>query len=117
MKYTVFIENLEVKAHIGITKEEQAVLQPLLISTYLELSSNAVSYTDSVHDTVDYCWVKTCIEDCIKKTKPNTLEYVGFIIGSTLLEENKLIHSLQLKITKPNAVPSCSCGIQLQLNR
>lgn len=54
MTDTIIIENLEVFYHVGISEQERATAQRLLLTLHLEQDFSAAATSDSLADTIDY---------------------------------------------------------------
>ena len=105
MKYTILIENLEVKAIIGILEEERVDPQRIIINlkiTYLKKDS-----------FLDYAKVCKIIEDLLIKRKFFLLEDAIEEIIKELKNYYPNILSIHLQIKKPQILKNALVGVEI----
>lgn len=87
-KGVISIVDQEVWAHIGITAEEQAEAQRLLISTTLTPEKSLFGLQDNIYNTLDYFKVYETIHAVVKSHNRNLLETLGEEIINALSQTN-----------------------------
>lgn len=71
---SIIVRDLRVKAHVGVTEDERAEPQLLLISMELYTDLRQAGMSDDLNDTVDYGRVTADIEDLVTSSKTALLE-------------------------------------------
>lgn len=74
---SIIVRDLRVKAHVGVTEEERAEPQLLLISMELYTDLRRAGMSDDLNDTVDYGRVTAEIEDLVTSSETALLESLG----------------------------------------
>ena len=108
MKYTILIENLEVKAIIGILEEERVNPQKIIISskiTYLKKDS-----------FLDYAKICKIIEELLIKQKFFLLEDAIEEIIKELKDYYPEILNIYLQIKKPQILKNALVGVEILRN-
>ncbi len=98
----IAIVDQEVWAHIGITAQEQADAQRLLITTTLTLDNSQQSLfdlADDIENTLDYFKVYQAIHAVVKSRNRNLLETLAEDIINTLSQTNPNVH-IDIEIKK-----------------
>jgi 7,8-dihydroneopterin aldolase/epimerase/oxygenase len=96
----LIITNAKFLAHIGVTQEEKADPQELLISTEVFLDMRPSAASDEIKDTIDYIAVHELIQKTLDKTRYNLLEKLGEALAQNMLAQFPA-HKVKVKITKP----------------
>ena len=84
---TIYINELEVPTHIGITEEERALEQTLRVSVELFGSTKKAGESDAIEDTIDYDHVSQAIKQLGRDTERNTIEKLAEDIADMILAE------------------------------
>lgn len=71
---SIIVRDLRVKAHVGVTDEERAQAQLLVISLVLYTDLRKAGKSDDLVDTVDYGRVTAEIEELVTTTEAALLE-------------------------------------------
>ncbi len=95
----IAIVDQEVWAHIGITQQEQAEAQRLLITTTLTPEQSLFGLADDIENTLDYFKVYQAIHAVVKSHNRNLLETLAEDIINTLSQTNPNVH-IDIEIKK-----------------
>ncbi len=113
----IHISKLIVKASIGITPAERAVLQPLMLDICLTIDASQAIATDNVEHTISYSILQKEVQEYIKKSSYNLLETLAAEI-SKICFANAIVQTAEITILKPHILlGSESAGITLTTNR
>ncbi|MGQ9615950.1 MAG: dihydroneopterin aldolase [Spirochaetota bacterium] len=96
---TLFINDLCVKAHIGVYEKERRNKQPLLISVEVEHEIDYENFKDSIDETIDYSSLRKEIKNIARTSKFNLIESFALKIAR-LLKENYRVRSVSVTIKK-----------------
>lgn len=80
----IVIRDLKVDAHVGVTDEERADLQPVHIDVELSIDASKAGESDDVADTVDYGTVAAAVADLVRGSEARLLEHLGLRIATVL---------------------------------
>lgn len=104
MSDSIFIQQACFPCHIGVTKEERASLQDVLIDVDLAVDLAAAGRSDSIHDTVDYREVWNAMNECAQREEFHLVEALAARVGRVLLERFALVDAVEVRVTKPRAL-------------
>lgn len=82
---TIYIQDLKVSTHIGVTDEERATAQELKVSVWIRTDIQTVAKSDDINDAIDYAEVATKIQE-LGKVERNTLERFVEDIATMILD-------------------------------
>jgi 7,8-dihydroneopterin aldolase/epimerase/oxygenase len=101
---TVFIKNLKVLTIIGIYEKEREVEQPVYVGIegYYEYNKSS--------KMVDYEKMAKAVERCLKRKKFRLVEDACIFLADFLKERFDPITSIEISISKPEAVSNCLVG-------
>ncbi len=99
---TIFIENLKLNAIIGTLPHERIYPQELRFDLTIFCDADQASFSDDLHDAVDYSAVETAVAECVEKSSFQLLEALCRKVGMTILSFDG-IESCRVKISKPGA--------------
>ena|SRR3989338_7740944 len=100
---TIRIEDLKLRAIIGINDWERKKKQDIIINITIQFDSKKASRSDSIKDTIDY---KKITKAVIKKVEPSKfflLEKLAKLITDIVMAE-PLADEVTVKINKPHAL-------------
>jgi dihydroneopterin aldolase len=97
----VRIRDLQVEAHVGVTEEERAVPQTLLVNLDLQVDTVAAGASDDLADTVDYGDIATTVADLIRGMRPSLLEHLAERIAGAM-EDYPKITGIAVEVMKVN---------------
>ncbi|MEA2461505.1 MAG: 7,8-dihydroneopterin aldolase/epimerase/oxygenase [Actinomycetota bacterium] len=73
----IFVRDLEVEAHVGVTEEERSKPQKLVVQLELLVDTSAAGSSDDLNDTVDYGQVSIEAADEIRGSSARLLEHLA----------------------------------------
>lgn len=116
-KYNIHIDNLVVKASIGILEHELLNKQALHIDAKLGVKSN-INESDDIDSVLDYRAIRDTITQLCTQKHTNLIETLVSEIGQKLLAQFPEIYKAYIKVSKPEAFDDCdSVGISIELKR
>ncbi len=77
MSDLIRVAGLEVEAHVGVTDEEQASPQLLLVGVEVRLDLTAAAASDDLDDTVDYGSLVEAVARRVENTRARLLEHLA----------------------------------------
>ena len=113
---TVFIEGLEVLAHVGVTEEERRRRQRISIDVGMLLSLARAGRSDSVEDSIDYAAVSVQVRKLAENRSYRLAEALAQALADGILKQ---FHPRQVcvrvrKFSVPGAV---SVGVEIRRSR
>ena len=112
----IYLRDLLVQGHHGITRKEKAKLQPFRISVEIELDTIAAQISDRLEDSVDYAAVRKTIIDTVRHTSFNLLERLAQTVADRLIVDER-IKKVSISIEKPKVFESGVPGVRLTISR
>jgi dihydroneopterin aldolase len=97
---SISIEGIELRGHCGVSDEERAVGQVLVIDVRLEPSECPGTETDEVCDTIDYAHLVDVVRAVVASGEFHLLERLATVIADSLWDELDLAF-LEVAVTKP----------------
>lgn len=73
----ISIKRLEVQAHVGVTEEERATEQLLILDVDIATDLRRAGATDDLVDTIDYGRVTEEVADLVRSTTAALLEHLA----------------------------------------
>ena len=86
MADVISISKLRAKTHLGVTPEEQAELQEVVVDVTIDTDLRTPGRSDALEDTVDYARATKLVSDIIESSKASLLEYLADQIATALLD-------------------------------
>jgi len=120
MTDAIFIERACFPCHIGVTKEERANAQDVLIDVTLAIDLTAAGRSDSIHDTIDYRQVWDVMQECAAAEEFHLVEALATRVGRVVLDRFPAIEAVELRVTKPRALSAKgvdAVGVRLTVRR
>ena len=110
----VFIKDLLVRAVIGISEQERAQPQDILINITIFTDICDASKSDSIDDCVNYRSMAKKVIAHTENAQRYTVEALAQDIADLLLEESRVL-KVQVRVEKPGAVRfSRSVGVEIE---
>lgn len=112
---TIAIEGIELRGRCGVTPEERAVGQTLVVDVRLEPSAHAAALSDDLTDTVDYGRVVTMVRDVVEGGEFHLLERLATVIADEIWEAFSP-DLLEVAVTKPSppvAIPIAAARVEV----
>jgi D-erythro-7,8-dihydroneopterin triphosphate epimerase len=107
----VTINNLKVKARIGIEERELKSAQEVVLDISFEYDERKAARTDDIASAVDYKAMTDRIADLLKRSRFKLLERMAHEVLK-LVKEDKRVKAASVTVTKPRAVRHAS-GVSL----
>jgi dihydroneopterin aldolase len=120
MNGTIFIRQASFSCHIGVTPDERATPQDVLIDLDLAIDLSAAGESDSIRDTLDYREVWETARDCVSHQEVNLVEALATRLGRSILERFPAVQSVSVGVTKPRALAAkgvAAVGVRLTVER
>ena len=120
MSDTIFIRQASFPCHIGVTPEERATLQDVLIDLDLAIDLTAAGRTDSIKETLDYRDAWNTVRECVSSQEMHLVEALANRVGNALLDRFPLVQSVGVGVTKPRALAAkgvSGVGVRLTVER
>jgi dihydroneopterin aldolase len=99
----ILIRGLMLEVNIGISPQEKAEKQPILIDMDLFVDIKTASCSDLINDTVDYDVVIKRIGELVKQTRFDLIESLIEHIANIILQEFG-VYKLRCTLYKPKAI-------------
>ena len=100
---TIFIEELAVKAIIGVYKHERNVKQPVLINIEMQYDSGPAGISDNLKHALDYHKITKDIHGFVSESSFHLVETLAEAIAQRILI-NHPVTKVRLSVAKPQAL-------------
>jgi dihydroneopterin aldolase len=120
MSDTIFIHQARFPCHIGVTPEERATAQDVLVDLDLAMDLSMPGRSDSIKDTIDYREVWDAIRECVSSQEIHLVEALATRIGDVILDRFTVVQSVAVGVTKPRALAAkgvSEVGVRLTVAR
>ncbi len=108
----ILINNLIIKASVGVYEQEKKNKQKIIVNVQLLLSNDSEPKLDNLESTQDYSQFRKCIIDIIQSQHFHLLEVLVEKIHSTLMV-NSYVIGVKVNISKPNIFDDCEVAYEL----
>lgn len=113
----IFIKDLLTRGIIGITDEERAKPQDILVNVVIFADIRKAGKTDEVEDSVNYRTIAKRIFAYVEKARRHTVEALASDLADLCLE-NPAVQKVRIRLEKPGAVRfSASVGVEIERER
>jgi dihydroneopterin aldolase len=112
---SIFITDLMVKMHIGVTERERRKKQKIRISVAMEPDEHG-ELKDSLSNTVDYSAVKQGIESLLRGSAIQLIETVASMTARYVLDHYR-VQVVRVTVTKHPYRNVARVGCRLRLSR
>jgi dihydroneopterin aldolase len=99
-RLSISVEGIELRGRCGVTPEERAVGQTLVVDVHLEPLDCPGSLSDDLSGTVDYGWVVDVVRGIVEGHEFNLLERLAEVIADAIWDPLDLVF-LEVAVTKP----------------
>ena len=96
------VRGLKLRGHIGVTADERAHEQPLVLSIAARLDTRAASATDHLSATLDYEEVVRQISKIVSSEQFQLIETLADRVARTILE-HAFVEDCWVRVAKPQA--------------
>ena len=111
------LDELEIQLHLGVSQEERAEIQSVLISLAFEFSSLPESTSsDLISGTVNYSSLSKLIKSEFNGSNIKTIEYMGFRAFNLVSEDIDQVGRLTLSIRKFPSISGLKRGALFELS-
>lgn len=86
--------------HLGITEDEQAQPQPIMIDILMQCDLHPAGLSDQISDTVNYHLVYERVKALAEEKRFNLIEALAEEIAAHILVVEKKIRTVEVKIKK-----------------
>ena len=101
----------------GVGEQEQAQLQPFVVTVEFPVDAAATARTDDIETTVDYAAVFECVREIVEEQSYNLIETLAESIAAQLLERFP-IATVTVRLQKPNApLPGAFDHVEIAIHR
>lgn len=101
MKSYILLENIEIYAHHGVSRQEAIVGNNFLINIRIKAEMSSAIFTDNLTDTLNYAEIYEIIKTEMD-IPSKLLEHAGGRIVKALKNKFAEIEEIELKISKKN---------------
>lgn len=111
----IAVEGIQLRGRCGVSVEERAAGQDLVVDVRLEPATCAGAVSDALEGTVDYSSVVDAIRTLVEGGEYRLLERLATVIADALWGEFSLVF-LEVAVTKPSppiAVPVRSARVEV----
>ena len=108
----ILINNLIMKASVGVYENEKKNKQRIIVNVELLLSNDSEPKRDNLEATQDYSQFRKCLIDIIESQHFHLLEVLVEKIHSTLMR-NSYVIGTKVKISKPDIFDDCEVAYEL----
>jgi dihydroneopterin aldolase len=98
---SITIEGIELRGRCGVTPEERAVGQTLVVDVRLEPAALGAGQSDDLGDTVDYGRLVDLVRGVVEGGEFHLLERLATVIADEIWEEFEPV-LLEVAVTKPS---------------
>ena len=112
---SISVEGIELRGRCGVTPEERAVGQTLIVDVHLEPVACPGAQSDDLSGTVDYGWVVDVARGIVEGHEFKLLERLAEVIADALWDPLDLAF-LEVAVTKlapPVAIPIAAARVEL----
>ncbi|MFA5891413.1 MAG: dihydroneopterin aldolase [Actinomycetota bacterium] len=96
------VRGLKLRGHIGVTPEERAQEQPLVVSIAARMDTRAAAATDDLRATLDYEELVRRIAKIVSSEEYSLVETLADRIARTVLE-HVFVEDVWVRVAKPQA--------------
>ncbi len=107
---SIMVEGIELRGRCGVSPEERAVGQTLVVDVALEPVSFPAAQTDELEGTVNYSTVVDIVRGIVEGGEFRLLERLATVILDTLWHEFQL-QALEVAVTKPSPPVKIPVGL------
>jgi 7,8-dihydroneopterin aldolase/epimerase/oxygenase len=112
---TITVEGIELRGRCGVTAEERAVGQVLVVDVRLELARCPGAESDDLAGTLDYGRVVEVVRGVVEGGEFKLLERLATVLADALWDEADLVF-LEVAVAKPSppvAIPIAAARVEV----
>jgi 7,8-dihydroneopterin aldolase/epimerase/oxygenase len=114
-RLSISVEGIELRGRCGVTPEERAVGQTLIVDVRLEPAACPGALNDDLSGTVDYGWIVDVVRDIVEGNEFKLLERLAEVIADALWGPLDLAF-LEVAVAKPAppvAIPITAARVEV----
>jgi len=112
------IEELRLRAVIGVREDERERPQEIRVSLVLELDLTRPAQTDALDDAVDYAAVADDVAAHVERSRYHLVERLAGAVADLVLERHPTVRAVDVRVEKPGAVPRArTVAVELRRER
>ena len=111
-KRKIYINNLILKASIGVYEEEKKNKQKIVVNLEILLSNDTEPKSDNLRDTQDYSQFRKCVAEIVESQHFDLLEILTKKIHSSI-SKNNFVLGVKVNISKPDIFDNCEVAYEL----
>jgi dihydroneopterin aldolase len=113
---TIVVEGIRLRGRCGVSAEERAVGQTLVVDVRLVPTSCSGAETDELEDTVNYSQVVDTVCRIVTGGEFKLLERLATVIADELWSAHELVylHVAVAKVAPPVAVPVSAARVEVE---
>ena len=111
-KRKIYINNLILKASVGVYEEEKKNKQNIIVNLEILLTNDTEPKSDNLKETQDYSQFRKCVVDTVESQHFDLLEILTKKIHSSI-SKNKFVLGVRVNISKPNIFDNCEVAYEL----
>jgi 7,8-dihydroneopterin aldolase/epimerase/oxygenase len=113
----ITINGLRVKGRVGVTQEERARAQTLIVNIEIDLDLTAAAESDNLKDTIDYGEITVEAASVIRDSENKLLEPLAATIADRI-STNKLVQGVTVEILKEAPpIPEATGPVGVRISR
>lgn len=113
----IVISGLRVKGRVGVTQEERARAQTLIVNITVDVDLAPAAASDNLTDTIDYGAVTVEAAEVIRDSQSKLLEPLAETIAERI-SANKLVHGVTVEILKESPpIPEATGPVGVRITR
>ena len=113
----ITINGLRVKGRVGVTQEERARAQTLIVNIEIDVDLAAAAESDNLKDTIDYGEVTVEAAAVIRDSQSKLLEPLAAAIADRI-STNKLVQGVTVEILKEAPpIPEATGPVGVRISR
>ncbi len=112
---SITVEGIELRGRCGVTAEERAVGQTLVVDVRLEPMARAAALSDDLADTVDYGRIVDLVREIVERREFHLLERLATVLTDAIWDEFSP-ELLEVAVTKPSppvAIPVAAARVEV----
>jgi 7,8-dihydroneopterin aldolase/epimerase/oxygenase len=114
----IYLTGIRSYGYIGYLPEEKVLGQWFEVDLKLWLDISQAAESDAIEDTVDYRNIIDLVRHLVKTSKFDLLEKLAGAIANAILQQNTMIHQVQVIVIKPSApIPDFNGKISIEITR
>ena len=114
-RLSISVEGIQLRGRCGVTPEERAVGQTLIVDVRLEPVACPGAQSDDLSGTIDYGWVVGVVRGVVESHEFRLLERLADVIADALWDPIDL-ESLEVAVSKPAppvAIPIAAARVEV----